>query len=372
MKRKNTITIDQITLYKIRLPYQRPFVTSRWRQEANESIIVRIDAEGLTGWGEVPVITTPYYSAETSNSAWLFLQDQLVPLLVKKRSICIETIEYSCDQFIGNALAKSGVVNACLDLFAQQEGLSLASFLGGYQTEVPVGLSLGVTGDVAEVIERINQALALGYRRVKLKIKPGKDIEYLRQVREEFPDLCLQVDANMAYAIEDVDTLTQLDQFDLHMIEQPFPARDWRSTQALQQKLQTPICLDESIQENADIETMALLDAGRIANIKVARVGGLLNGVSMIQCAKEKSIACWVGGMLETGIGRAANLALASFLDNRIAHDISASERYFARDIIESFVVEDGYMSVSDGVGLGVVVDEEFLLSVTERKLVVR
>lgn len=359
--------IERVELRQIRLPYVTPFETSGWREESSHSIIVRLDAEGATGWGESPLMSGPWYSEETYATAWVILREVLVPLLLRADLQEPEDIDRLFTAVRGNRFARSGIEFAGWDLFGRIRGQSLAQMLGGTRERVPVGVSVGVQPDIATLLRVVQDYINDGYQRVKLKIKPGWDIEPTRAVRSTWPDLLLQVDANSVYTLEHADHLAQLDPFDLLLIEQPLAHDDIIDHAQLQRHLRTPICLDESIVSPAHARRAIELRACGVINIKPSRVGGLAAARQIHAMARAASLPVWCGGMLESGIGRATNVALASLPGFTIPGDISASRRYFRRDIVTTpfDLNPDSTLTVPTGPGNGITVDEAYLEEVT-------
>jgi O-succinylbenzoate synthase len=363
--------IERIELRKITLPYVAPFETSGWREEANHSVIVRLYAEGAEGWGEAPVGVGPWYNEETYATAWVILRDILCPMLLSAELGQPEDVDALFAAVRGNRIARSGLEFAAWDLFGHIRGQSLSTMLGGVRPAVDVGVSVGVQPDIATLLHVVAGYVDAGYKRVKLKIKPGWDVAPTRAVRERWPDLRLQVDANSIYTLESAAHLAELDAFDLLLIEQPLGHDDIIDHAKLQRQLRTPICLDESIVSPEHARWAIELGACGVINIKPCRVGGLAPARQIHNLAQAAGIPVWCGGMLETGIGRAANVALASLPNFRLPGDISASERYFPRDVVVNpfRLNPDSTLSVPAGPGSGAEVDLHFLERVTVDRL---
>jgi O-succinylbenzoate synthase len=361
------MNIERIELRRIELPYVAPFETSGWREHANHSIIVRLVAEGASGWGEAPVGVGPWYNEETQSSAWAIMREILAPMLLDADLKRPEDVMTVFARVRGNRMACSGFEFAAWDLFGQLEGRSLSAMLGGTRQHVDVGVSVGVQPSIDALLRVVGGYVDAGYRRVKLKIKPGWDLEPTRAVRDTWPDLRLQVDANSIYSMEQAEQLARLDNFDLLLIEQPLAHDDIVDHAKLQRRLRTPICLDESIVSPDHARWALELGACGVINIKPSRVGGLTPSKQIHDMCAEAGIPVWCGGMLETGIGRAANVALASLPNFTLPGDISASDRYFARDVVRNpFALNaDSTLTVPTTPGSGALVDEEFLASVT-------
>jgi len=365
------VKIEQIELRCIELPFVTPFETSGWREVANHSLIVRLCAEGAEGWGEAPVGVGPWYNEETQSTAWAIAREYLAPMLLEGELHRPEDVDALYARVRGNRMARAGFEFAAWDLFGRLAGRSLSQMLGGTRERVAVGVSVGVQPDIESLLRVVAGYVAAGYRRVKLKIKPGWDIEPTRAVRERWPDLLLQVDANSIYSLDHAAHLAQLDAFNLLLIEQPLAHDDIIDHAKLQGRLKTPICLDESIVSSDHARWALELRACGIINIKPSRVGGLTAARRIHDMAAEAGVPVWCGGMLETGIGRAANVALASLPNFSLPGDISASERYFQRDVVRNpFTLNpDSTLSVPTAPGIGVVVDEAFLDSVTVERV---
>jgi O-succinylbenzoate synthase len=362
-----SVKIERVELRQVRLPYLAPFETSGWREEASHAIIIRLDAEGITAWGESPVGASPFYNEENHRTAWVIQQDYLVPMLLQAELSSAHDVTPALARVRANRMAKAGLEFAVWDLFAQREGRSLASMLGGERDRVAVGVSVGIQKDISTLLKVVGGYVEAGYRRVKLKIRPGWDIEPTRAVRERWPDLLLQVDANSIYHLSDAEHLALLDEFNLLLIEQPLEHDDIFDHAKLQPHLRTPICLDESIVSPAHARWAIEMGACRVINIKPSRIGGLSESIRVHDMAQAAGIPVWHGGMLETGIGRACNVALASLPNFRLPGDISANDRYFKRDIVKNpFTLNaDSTLTVPTGPGCGAIVDEDYLDDVT-------
>jgi len=364
------VHVERIELRYIQLPLKHPFETSFGRSFRRDTIVVRIWADGVEGWGESPVEDGPWYSYETVETAWHVQREFLVPMLLGQE---VETATQVFDRLAGvrgHNMAKTGLEEALWDVEARQKGVSVAQLLGGTRERVASGVSIGIQDTPEELLERIEGFVKQGYRRVKIKIKPGWDVEIVRAVRRAFPDLPLMVDANSAYRLSDAEHLAALDEFDLMMIEQPLAYDDIYEHSLLQRRLRTPLCLDESIHTPAQARAALELGSCRIINIKPGRVGGLVQARRIHDLCLERGVPVWCGGLLEVGIGRAHNVAIASLPGYTLPGDISASDRYFERDVVDPpFTLNpDGTITVPTGLGLGVEVDLEFLEHVTVRR----
>lgn len=362
--------IDRIELRKILLPYVSPFETSGWREEGSYAVIIRLDADGITAWGESPVGGAPFYNEENTSTVWAIEQDFLAPMLLQADLNSPDDVTQVFAKVRGNRMAKAGLEFAVWDLFGKRDGVSLAKMLGGTRDRVAVGVSVGIQKDIDTLLKVVGDYLADGYTRIKLKIKPGWDIEPTRAVREAWPDLKLQVDANSIYHLADADHLAQLDQFDLLLIEQPLEHDDIFDHAKLKPHLRTPLCLDESIVSPSHARWAIEMNACDIINIKPARIGGYGDAKRIHDLAQAAGIPVWHGGLLETGIGRAGNVALASLPNFTLPGDISANARYYKRDIVTNpFTLnDDSTLSVPTEPGCGADVDEAYLDEITVEK----
>jgi len=366
--------IDTIELRRVFLPYVAPFETSGWREEGSHAIISRIEAEGITAWGESPVGENPFYNEENGKTALSILQDYLAPILLQTDLASPWETTPAFAKVRGNRMAKCALEFTVWDLFARREGRSLASLLGGTRDRVAVGVSVGIQKDIDTLLTVVGNYLQDGYRRIKLKIKPGWDVEPTRAVRERWPDLLLQVDANSIYRLSDGPHLAELDQFNLLLIEQPLGHDDIFDHAKLKRQLKSPLCLDESIVSPEHARWAIELGACDIINIKPSRIGGLGDAIRIHDLAQAAGMAVWHGGMLETGIGRAVNVALASLPNFTLPGDISANDRYFKRDIVKNpFTLNpDSTLTVPTGIGHGAIVDEGYLDAVTVARWEIR
>lgn len=348
------MNIDRIDLMLVRLPLVRSFRTSSSTKDHLTHILVRVASEGTVGWGECASPSDPYYCPETSETCWHILKDFLCPLVLGREWGSVEEFVALYRQVKGNNFAKAGLEIACWDLIARREGKPLSALLGGTRSEILSGVSLGIESDPSALFDQIDRYLAEGYRRVKLKIAPGNDVEVVRQVRERYPDLALQVDANSAYTLDDLSTLKRLDAFGLLLIEQPLAHDDIIDHARLQATLETPVCLDESIHSADDARKAIEIGACRVINIKVSRVGGLREAKRVHDVCVAHGVPVWCGGMHEFGIGRAANVALASLPGFTLPGDVSGSDKYYREDLVEPAVLaHGGAVPVPTGPGLG-------------------
>jgi len=362
--------IEKIELRHIRMELIAPFVTSMGTETDEEHIIIRVDSEGVTGWGESVAEGTPFYSYETVQTAWHILRDFLIPAILGKNLESIAEALALNERVRGHRMAKAGLEAALWDVAAKARGMSLAQLLGGTRKRIDVGVSIGIQSSAEELVRKVHGYLRDGYRRIKIKIAPGTDLELVRAVRREWPDIPFQVDANSAYTLDDVETFRQMDGQNLLLIEQPLGYDDIFDHSKLQRELRTPICLDESIHSLADTRAALELDSCRVINIKPGRVGGFTESIAIHDYCAAHNVPVWHGGMLESGIGRAGNVALASLPNFTLPGDISASKRYYTSDIVDpAFEVNaDGTMDVPQGVGIGVEVVLRALDGVTVRR----
>jgi len=363
--------LDSFTLHHLRMPLVSPFETSFGRTTDRECIIISIRSGGLTGYGECVADRDPGYSYETTGTAWHILKDFIAPLLLGQDIKGTNDFQFLMDRIRGHNLAKAGVEMALWDLQGKLEARSLREMLGGTRERVQVGVSVGLQPSPDVLVKTVEKYLEVGYGRIKIKIKPGRDVDDITAVRAAFPSIKLQVDANSAYTLATWEILKPLDMLDLLLIEQPLNEDDIWDHRKLQEELHTPICLDESIITPRHARYALEMKACKIINIKAGRVGGLSQAVAIHDLCLERGVPVWCGGMLETGIGRASNLALASLPGFILPGDISASNRYYAEDITgEVFSLNpDSTIDVPSGPGLGVTVDPVALKKFTLAEL---
>lgn len=361
--------IDRLILCEIRMPLLSPFETSFGRISERRILLVEVRADGLTGWGEVTAGEGPFFSAETVETAWHILRDFITPLLMGREVAPAEVADLLAP-IRGHEMAKAGVETALWALEAEARQLPLATLIGGTRREIPCGVSIGIQPSIDVLLEKIENELADGYQRIKIKIKPGYDVDVVARVRERFPAIRLMVDANSAYRPEDTATLKRLDAFYLMMIEQPLGWDDIHEHAKLQAALQTPICLDESIHSPHDARAAIELRACRIINIKLGRVGGHRRAREIHDVCQAHSLPVWCGGMLESGVGRAHNVALSSLPNFVLPGDVSASRRYWAEDIIDPLVQvsPQGTICVPTSPGLGYRVKVDLVERLTARR----
>jgi O-succinylbenzoate synthase len=350
--------IDSIVFNHLRMPLVAPFETSFGREIERECILITLHSEGLTGYGECVATRSPGYNYETTGTAWHILKDFITPLILGQDIKDAEDFQKRVAGIRGHQLAKAGVEMALWDLLGKRANKSLRELLGGTRENVAVGVSIGIQESASSLVRSAADYVRQGYARVKIKIKPGRDVADASAVRKEFPNLRLQVDANSAYTLDDAETLKPLDDLNLALIEQPLFEDDIWDHHKLQALLTTPICLDESIVSPRHARYAIEMQACRVINIKAGRLGGLSQGVMVHALCQKNNLPVWCGGMLETGVGRASNLALASLPNFILPGDISASNRYYAQDITnERFTLNaDSTIDVPRGVGLGVTI----------------
>ena len=363
--------IESLILYHIRLPLVTPFATSFGSIDYKECILVELHADGLVGFGESAVERDPGYNYETTGTAWHILKDFVSPLILGQDVVDATDFQRRVAGIRGHHLAKAGVEMALWDLLGKRDRVSLKEMLGGVRDKVEVGVSIGIQESASALVRAAERYVAQGYNRLKIKIKPGRDVEDTFAVRKVFPEIRLQVDANSAYTLATSETLRPLDELGLLLIEQPLFEDDIWDHRKLQAQFKTPICLDESVVSPRHARYAFEMEACRIINIKPGRVGGLSQGLEIHDVSRARDIPVWCGGMLETGVGRASNLAIASLPGFTLPGDISASDRYFSRDIThERFILNpDSTIDVPTSPGLGVTVDEEALQQFTLAKL---
>jgi O-succinylbenzoate synthase len=361
--------LQEIELRTIHLPLVRPFRTSFGTQTSREVLMVKVTNEnGTAGWAECVAMSEPLYSPEYVIGCLDFMKRFLIPALRNKTSITAEDVPVVLKPFLGGQMAKAALETAILDAQLKDQGISLAKYLGANKTKVECGVSVGIANNLNELVEEVKSYVDAGYRRIKLKIEPGWDYEAVKTIRQIYPDIPLQVDANQAYSRSDGKLLAKLDEFNLLLIEQPLDEHDILGHALLAKEVKTPICLDESIISLQSAQDALALEATTVINIKPGRVGGYIESKKIHDLCLDKKIPVWCGGMLETGIGRAANLALAALPGFTLPGDTSASSRYFKQDITTPFVMDDGYLTVPTGPGIGVEPDLDFLDEITTAK----
>ncbi|MET9316620.1 o-succinylbenzoate synthase [Kribbella sp. NPDC003505] len=358
-------------LHRVRMPLVHEFRTSSHRKAFLDHILVELeDASGAIGWGEVASSSDPYYAPETVESCWHIASKYLLPAVLDRPWSHPDDLAGLWSKVRGNQFAKAGVDTAAWVLWAETRQLPLATALGGARTEVVAGVSLGIEPTIDELLTQVQQQVEAGYPRIKLKIAHGWDVEPVRAVRTAYPELDLHVDANGIYTADDLPRLRKLDQYRLTMIEQPFAPRDLLTHAELQRAISTPVCLDESVETVDDLETALALGALQVLNIKVSRMGGLTPAREAHDRARDAGIPVWCGGMHEFGIGRLANVALSGLPGFTLPSDVSASEKYYARDVVVPAVTAvRGVVRVPEAPGLGHAVDRELIAASTVAEL---
>ena len=349
-------------IHSLEIPLVRPFRTSFGSQSVRDVVLVEaVSDNGVSGWGECVTMAWPGYSAEYTRGAVNVMRDFLIPTLAPlvgesaaDSTPAPDSVRAALAVMQGNPMAKSAVETALLDLWLKERNLSLGEFLGAVRDRVDCGVSVGIPSSIEDLIQEVGQYVEQGYRRIKLKVEPGWDLDALRAVRIEWPGVPLQVDANQAYRRSDAEHLARFDEFDLLLIEQPLPEDDILGHKLISSVVSTPICLDESILSVDSAEGAIEFGATTIVNIKPGRVGGFLTARDIHDLCVEKEIPVWCGGMLETGVGRAANIALAALPGFTLPGDTSASSRYYKEDVTEPFVLDNGQLAVPTGPGIGI------------------
>ena len=358
----------------VRLPLVRFFETSFGRMDARTFLLVQVEEKGAVGLGECVADADPFYSAETTGTARHIIVDFIAPLVLGRTFSHPRDVFDSLAIIRGHNMAKAAVEMAAWDLFARQQGIPLAAALGGSRRSIEAGVSIGIQPTVEDLLERVEVELAAGYKRIKIKIKPGWDVVPLQRIRARFGGIPLMADANAAYRLSDCPHLQTMDAFDLMMIEQPLDYDDVRDHAELQRRMRTPICLDESIHSVKVAEQALELRACRIINIKPGRLGGHAQSIRVHDLAKQHGVPVWHGGMLESGIGRAHNVHLSTLPNFTLPGDVAASRRYFVPDLIEPGieVASDGTIDVPHGVGIGVQVVRERVEAASENAIELR
>ncbi len=364
------MNIESIALREIRMKLKSPFETSFGTVQDRRILLVEVVVDGTSGWGEVTAGETPAYNAETTDTAWHVISDFIAPSLIGQSVSETSELPRLMARIRGHEMAKSGVENALWDAAAQLKGIPLHRLLGGTIEEIACGVSLGIRENPESLVKRVEEELRGGYQRIKLKIKPGKDYEFVAAVRKEFPNIRLSVDANSAYSLEDAQHLKRLDEFGLLMMEQPLNWDDIYAHSKLQAQIQTAICLDECIHNTRHALTAIELKSCRIINIKLGRVSGHTEARLIEQACRAHGVPVWCGGMLESGIGRAHNIAMSTLPGFSLPGDVSASQRYWSEDIIEPpvEVTEKGTIRVPETPGLGYAVKRDCIEKITVRR----
>src|ERR1700722_114398 len=369
------IKLERVTLRQIRMPLVHFFETSFGRTYERHMVLVEVISDGVSGWGEVTAGENPFYNEEWTESAWLIVRDYVAPRVLRYELEGPEETQSRTSHIRGHLMARGGLEAAVWDLEARKNGGSLTKQIGGgARTEIGCGVSIGIQDSVPQLIKKIETEVNAGYQRIKMKIKPGWDVDVIREVRAAFPSIRLMADANSAYTLADVDRLKKLDEFNLMMIEQPLAHDEIIDHVALQAQLQTPICLDECIRSAHQAQQAIRMKACCIINIKLGRVGGFREAKRIHDVAQANSIPVWCGGMLESGIGRAHNIALSSLANFNLPGDVSASRRYWAEDIIEPEVEvsKQGTIRVPTAPGIGYAPQVDRIESLTKRREVLQ
>lgn len=347
--------VNEITLRQVKMQMKFPFTTSFGTfQEKDFLLLEAKDADGNSGWGESVAFHSPWYNEETVKTNWHMLEDFLIPAILNREIQHPDEVSSIFADIRKNNMAKSTIEGAVWDLYARQKGLPLAAALGGGRKKIEVGISIGIQKTVEDLLSLTDEHIKEGYKRIKVKIKPGWDVEVMREVRKHFPDVPLMADANSAYSLKDIEQLKALDEFKLMMIEQPLASDDIVDHAQLQREILTPVCMDESIHTYEDARKAIELGSCKIINIKIGRVGGLTESKRIHDLCREHNIPVWCGGMLESGIGRAHNIALTTLSNFIMPGDTAASARYWDRDLIDpEVVVNDGMITVPEKPGIG-------------------
>ena len=365
---------DALILREIRMPLVHFFETSFGRTTERRILLATLLGEGLTGWGECVAGEQPFYSEETVETAWYAITQHLAPMLLGKEIAAAKECPALFSRVRGHRMAKAALENAVWEAEARAKDVPLWRLLGGTRREIPCGVSIGIQDSIEQLLEKIATELAAGYRRIKVKCKPGWDLEVFERIRAKWPEITLSCDANSAYTLDDAAHLKKFDAFRLLMIEQPLWSDDFYFHARLQKQLETPICLDEAIRNARDAEAALELGACRIVNIKVGRVGGFSEAIRVHDLCRARGVPVWCGGMLESGIGRAHNVALSTLENFSLPGDVSASKRYWKEDIIEPEVEvrPDGMIEVPGEAGPGYRVREDLVERLTVRKQALR
>ena len=363
------IVLESVQLREIHLPLVHYFETSFGRTDNRRIILVTVKTRDGVGYGECTAGEQPDYSCETTDTAWHILADFIIPNLLGKELEDARAVAGALRAIRGNRMAKAALETAVWDLEARFLGIPLSRHLGGVRKEIPCGVSIGIQASIAALLEKVGMELKAGYRRIKIKIKPGWELEPIRRIRGTFPDVPLMADANSAFRLSDLPLLRKLDPFDLMMIEQPLAEDDIVDHAALQRELATPICLDESIHSAEDARKAVEMGSCRIINVKLGRVGGYSEVLKINDYCGRHGIPIWCGGMLESGVGRAHNIAMSSLSAFSLPGDVSASKRYYAEDTVRPpvMVAPTGTISMPAGPGIGYDLDWERIQRATVR-----
>jgi len=370
----SNMKVEAITLREIQMPLVHFFETSFSRTFSRRILLLTVHCDGVNGWGECVAGENPYYSSEWTESAWATIKNYLVPAVLGETLATARESVSLMAKVRGHNMAKASLENALWDAEAQQKQMPLWKLLGGTLREISCGVSIGIQDSIEQLLEKIQVELAAGYRRIKVKVKPGWDVNVLQRIRSRWPEILLSCDANSAYTLDQLEHLRKFDQFNLLMIEQPLWHDDIYYHSRLQQELRTALCLDESIHHARDAAEALDLNACRIINIKVGRVGGFSEAIKVHDVCASRNIPVWCGGMLESGVGRAHNIALSTLPNFRLPGDVSASKRYWKEDIIEPEVeiTQQGTILIRNEPGTGYKVQENLIEKLTVRKETIR
>jgi o-succinylbenzoate synthase len=368
------VQISEIHIREIELPLVHYFETSFGRTTRRRIILTRVESEGIPGYGECTAGEDPLYSSETTDTAWHLLSDFLIPRLMQFEPEAPGDIERLFAPIRGHRMAKASLETAAWEMQARRSGRPLWQLIGGTRREIPCGVSIGIQESIGKLLSKVREETAAGYRRIKIKIKPGWEMEPIRAIRAEFPDLQLMVDANSAFTLEDIGLFRRIDDCGLMMIEQPLAHDDMVDHARLQKELQTPICLDESIHHADDARKAIEMGSCRIINVKLGRVGGFAEAIRINALCTRLGVPLWCGGMLESGIGRAHNIALSTLSGFTLPGDVSASRRYFAEDTVNPpvEVTPEGLICAREGPGIGYSVDWDMIARATVRERLFR
>jgi O-succinylbenzoate synthase len=360
------VRLDRVELVHIRIPLHSPFKISSGIISEKDAIVVKVFSDGLVGYGESSPMAGSFYSTDSPESTWACLEEQILPRVLGGRNCDLPQLLELFDDIEENGFAKAGIETAFWDIEAKKRALPLYKLLGGTSTRVPSGLAVGIYGKIEEFLHTIEKYLPEGYKRLKIKIEPGWDVEPVRQVRQHFGDIPLMVDANAAYSLANLSVFKELDEYDLQMFEQPFAKNDLEAHAELQRSVRTPVCLDESAIDPSTVERAISLESCKIVNIKIQRVGGLSNAKKIHDLCRQKGIAVWAGTMPELGIGSVQTIHLATLENFRYPTDVQSSYRWFVDDIIEPWIeVNDGWLNLPETVGYGFAVDEKKIQNYT-------
>jgi len=368
------VQIETITLRELHMPLVHFFETSFGRTTERRVMLVELDLDGISAWGECVAGEHPYYSEEAIETAWYVIQAELAPALLGREITSGKDVPDLLRRVRGHRMAKAALENAMWDAEAQIRNVPLWRLLGGVRTEIPCGVSLGIQDSPEQLLDKISHELGEGYQRIKVKCKPGWDIQIFQRIRERWPEILLSCDANSAYTISDAEHLKEFDRFNLLMIEQPLWSDDFYFHSKLQKHLKTPICLDEAIRSARDARAAIDLGSCKIINVKVGRVGGFTEAIAVHDVARENNVPVWCGGMLESGIGRSHNVALSTLPNFSLPGDVSASKRYWREDLIEPEVIvsQNGTIAIGNEPGRGYEVKAGLIDRLTIRKKTVR